>query len=163
MRTSSRMDQRTPDADPPGSPTPEARGARSRGCSGPSWSRPPRSTSSPSGSSIDDTERAFQRSYQRDTLPYVRLAFVLGVAGWVLFGFLARRLVPEGGDVDTILRYGVAVPLNLVALACTYTAWWGRRWQLSISLVLVANALIWSVDRGGLARQPRPPTGGTRG
>lgn len=35
-------------------------------------------------------------------------------------------------------------------LACTYTAWWGRRWQLSISLVLVANALIWSVDRVAL-------------
>ena len=97
-----------------------------------------------------DTERAFQTSYQRDTLPYVRLAYVLGVAGWILFGFLARRLVPEGGEIDTILRYGVAVPLNLAALACTYAAWWRRRWQPIISLVLVANALIWSVDRVAL-------------
>ena len=149
MRTSSRMDQRTSDADPP---EPDA---RPTGRSIPRLFR----TFLEQAPEIDqftlrfvdhDTEHAFQRSYQRDTLPYVRLAFVLGVAGWVLFGFLARRLVPEGGDVDTILRYGVAVPLTLVALACTYTAWWGRRWQLSISLVLVANALIWSVDRVAL-------------
>jgi hypothetical protein len=133
------MDQRTSDADPP---EPDA---RPTGRSIPRLFR----TFLEQAPEIDqftlrfvevDTEHAFQRSYQRDTLPYVRLAFVLGMAGWVLFGFLARRLVPEGGDVDTILRYGVAVPLTLVALACTYTAWWGRRWQLSISLVLVATS-----------------------
>ena len=157
------MDQRTPEADPPGI---DARGRRGRSI--PRLFR----TFLEQAPEIDqftlrfvdhDTERAFQKSYQRDTLPYVRLAYVLGVAGWILFGFLARRLVPEGGEIDTILRYGVAVPLNLAALACTYASWWRRRWQPIISLVPGGERADLVGRPGRPCPAPLPPTGGTRG
>lgn len=38
---------------------------------------------------------SFQRDYFRDNLPYIRIAHVLGIFMWAVFGILARYLVPD--------------------------------------------------------------------
>jgi len=92
---------------------------------------------------------SFQRDYFRDNLPYIRLAHVLGIFMWAVFGILARYLVPNdaGGTTDLVLRFAVAIPIVLVSFALTYTSWYPRRWQPILAFVLLANGLLWSTHR----------------
>jgi hypothetical protein len=92
---------------------------------------------------------SFQRDYFRDNLPYIRLAHVLGIFMWAVFGILARYLVPNdaGGTADLVLRFAVAIPIVLVSFALTYANWYPRRWQPILAFVLLANGLLWSTHR----------------
>jgi len=92
---------------------------------------------------------SFQRDYFRDNLPYIRLAHVLGIFMWAVFGILARYLVlnDAGGTADLVLRFGVAIPIVLVSFALTYASWYPRRWQPILAFVLLANGLLWSTHR----------------
>jgi class 3 adenylate cyclase len=92
---------------------------------------------------------SFQRDYFVDNLPYIRLAHVLGIIMWAVFGLLARYLVHNdaSGTLDLVLRFGVAIPMVLVSLALTYTSWYPRYWQPVLGFVLLANGLLWSTHR----------------
>jgi class 3 adenylate cyclase len=92
---------------------------------------------------------SFQRDYFVDNLPYIRLAHVLGIFMWAVFGVLARYLVPNdaSGTADLVLRFAVAIPIVLVSLALTYTQWYPRRWQPILAFVLLANGMLWSTHR----------------
>jgi class 3 adenylate cyclase len=92
---------------------------------------------------------SFQRDYFRDNLPYIRLAHVLGIFMWAVFGLLARYLLHSeaGGTADLVLRFAVGIPIVLVSLALTYTRWYPRYWQPILGFVLLANGLLWSTHR----------------
>ena len=92
---------------------------------------------------------SFQRDYFADNLPYIRLAHLLGIFMWAVFGLLARYLLHDdaGGTADLVLRFGVGIPIVLVSLALTYTRWYPRYWQPILASVLFANGLLWSTHR----------------
>jgi class 3 adenylate cyclase len=92
---------------------------------------------------------SFQRDYFADNLPYIRLAHVLGIFMWAVFGVLARYLLPNeaSGTADLVLRFGVGIPIVLVSLALTYTRWYPRYWQPVLGFVLLANGVLWSTHR----------------
>jgi class 3 adenylate cyclase len=92
---------------------------------------------------------SFQRDYFVDNLPYIRLAHVLGIFMWAVFGVLARYLLPNdaGGTADLVLRFGVGIPIVLVSLALTYARWYPRYWQPVLGFVLLANGVLWSTHR----------------
>ncbi|MGZ8662388.1 MAG: adenylate/guanylate cyclase domain-containing protein [Actinomycetota bacterium] len=105
-----------------------------------------------------ELERAFQAAYLRDNLPYIRLAFLLGMVVWATFGLLARFVIVEGYTADLVLRFGVAIPSVAVGLLCTYARWFPRHWRLAMSIILVANATIWSLH-GAVVVDSRPDWG----
>jgi class 3 adenylate cyclase len=92
---------------------------------------------------------SFQRDYFVDNLPYIRLAHLLGIFMWAIFGLLARYLLHDdaGGTADLVLRFGVGIPIVLVSLALTYTRWYPRYWQPILAFVLLANGMLWSTHR----------------
>jgi class 3 adenylate cyclase len=92
---------------------------------------------------------SFQRDYFADNLPYIRLAHVLGIFMWAVFGVLARYLLHDdaGGTADLVLRFGIGIPIVLVSLALTYTRWYPMYWQPVLGFVLLANGVLWSTHR----------------
>jgi class 3 adenylate cyclase len=92
---------------------------------------------------------SFQRDYFADNLPYIRLAHVLGIFMWAVFGLLARYILPNeaSGTADLVLRFAVAIPIVLVSLGLTYTRWYPRYWQPVLAFVLLANGMLWSTHR----------------
>jgi class 3 adenylate cyclase len=92
---------------------------------------------------------SFQRDYFVDNLPYIRLAHVLGIFMWAVFGLLARYLLHNdaSGTADLVLRFAVGIPIVLVSLALTYTRWYPRYWQPVLGFVLLANGVLWSTHR----------------
>jgi adenylate cyclase len=95
----------------------------------------------------DETERAFQERYFRDSLPYIRLAHVLGILVWAVFGLLADSVIEGSAAADLALRWGLAIPIVLTSLALTYAPWFPKVWRPLLSTVLLVNGLIWSTHR----------------
>jgi adenylate cyclase len=103
-------------------------------------------------------ERAFQYAYIRDNLTYIRLAHVIGIASWSVFGLLAAIVLGRGQTADLVLRFGVAVPMVAISLWCTYARWYLRYWQTALALSLLANGLIWATHRA-VVGEARPDWG----
>ena len=107
-----------------------------------------------------ELERDFQAAYLRDNLPYIRLAFLLGIVVWATFGLLARfgDVIVEGETADLVLRFGIAIPTVIVGLACSYARWYPTYWRWVVSISLVVNATIWSLH-GTVVVDTRPDWG----
>jgi class 3 adenylate cyclase len=95
----------------------------------------------------ESLERRFRASYIRDNLVFIRFAHVLGIFAWAVFGFLAPLVLDEGERADLILRFGVAIPIALVALALSWTSWYPRAWEYVLSSLLVVSGFVWSLHR----------------
>jgi class 3 adenylate cyclase len=93
--------------------------------------------------------RSFRDAYFRDNLLYIRLAHVLGIVVWAVFGILALYLLEDGrgGTADMVLRFGIAIPLVAISLALTYTSWYPKVWQPLLAAVLLVNGMLWSSHR----------------
>jgi hypothetical protein len=74
-------------------------------------------------------ESDFQTAYFTVSLPYLRLAHVLGIVLWVVFVFLADIVIPGDQGADLVIRYGIAVPSLVISLGVMYTR--GSRLRLS--------------------------------
>jgi class 3 adenylate cyclase len=92
-------------------------------------------------------EERFRMSYIRDNLVFIRLAHVLGIFAWAVFGLLAPLVLEEGERADLILRFGVAIPIAIVALALSWTSWYPRAWEWILSTLLIVSGFVWSVHR----------------
>ena len=94
-----------------------------------------------------DLEDDFQRAYFRDMLPYIRIAHVMGIASWIILGILAAIELRDDQTADLVIRYGIGVPLALLALVLSYASWYPRHWRLVVSAALVVSAFVWSFHR----------------
>jgi hypothetical protein len=68
-----------------------------------------------------ELEREFQVEYHETTLAVVRLAMVLGVLLYSLFGALDTLIAPAQRDALWFIRFVIVVPVLLVTLALTYS------------------------------------------
>src|SRR4029079_18991447 len=89
----------------------------------------------------------FQATYFTVSLPYLRLAHVLGIVLWVVFVFLADIVIPGDQGADLVIRYGIAVPSLVISLGVTYTRWFPPHWRGWMSFILLFNAALWSTHR----------------
>jgi class 3 adenylate cyclase len=92
-------------------------------------------------------EASFRASYFRDNIRFIRLAHVLGIAAWAMFGLMASLVLDEGQRTDLMLRFGVAIPIALVALALSWMRWYPRRWEAVTALGIVISGFVWSFHR----------------
>ena len=92
-------------------------------------------------------EADFQTAYFTVSLPYLRLAHVLGIVLWVVFVFLADIVILGDQGADLVIRYGIAVPVLAISLGVTYTRWFPPHWREWMSFILLFNAGLWSTHR----------------
>jgi len=86
-------------------------------------------------------EGEFQREYFDSTLAVVRLAIVLAVFLYSVFGFLDALIVPEQRNALWVIRFAIVVPATLAALAFTYTPAFRRSRDVALSVLVVILSL----------------------
>jgi len=67
-----------------------------------------------------DFEELFQKDYIHRTLPYVRIASVLGILMYGAFGILDALVVPDHKYTLWLIRYALVCPAILMVLVATY-------------------------------------------
>lgn len=86
----------------------------------------------------ENIETQFQTDYHRSTLSSTRLALVLGLILFSLFGFLDVYAVPISRNIVWFIRYIVVAPVMIIALAASYS----KRFQKYIQgLMCIAVAV----------------------
>ena len=65
-------------------------------------------------------EKQFLADYHSNTIFTVRLALVLGLVLYSLFGILDIYAVPISKDVTWLIRYAIVAPIIIIALIATY-------------------------------------------
>src|SRR5918996_1596585 len=65
-------------------------------------------------------ETQFRKEYLANTISTTRLALVLGLILYSLFGILDIYAIPVSKDIVWIIRYGIVSPVVLAALAASY-------------------------------------------
>jgi class 3 adenylate cyclase len=90
-------------------------------------------------------ESAFRDDRFRHNVVNIRFAFLAGIALWVAWGILLRPHILALSDrrLDMIMRFGVFIPMLIVGLGLTFTAFFRRIWQgLSVAIASV-TLLAW--------------------
>jgi class 3 adenylate cyclase len=68
----------------------------------------------------ENIETQFRTDYHRSTLSSTRLALVLGLILFSLFGFLDVYAVPVSKNIVWLIRYTIVAPVMIIALAASY-------------------------------------------
>jgi class 3 adenylate cyclase len=90
-------------------------------------------------------ESAFRGDLFRHNLGNIRFAFLVGIALWVVWGLLLRPQMFALSDlrVDTVMRYGVFIPLLAGGFALTFTRFFERHWERVSVAIAGATLLLW--------------------
>jgi class 3 adenylate cyclase len=99
-------------------------------------------------------ETDFRAALYRDVIGSVRAAFLLGIATWALWGLVIRQLTLDAPDLDLIIRFLVLIPILVVGLVITFLPFGRRIWEAEAVLVLVLNALIWTLYVSSISGVP---------
>ncbi|MGH3214220.1 MAG: hypothetical protein ACRDL9_06550, partial [Trebonia sp.] len=70
-----------------------------------------------------DLEPGFVEYHVERSLPFVRLALVLAIVLYALFGILDLYIVPSAAKWIWLIRYAFFCPVALVVLRLTFTRW----------------------------------------
>src|SRR5262245_27925195 len=92
-----------------------------------------------------DLELAFRDDRFRHNIGNIRFAFVAGIAFWLAWGFILRPYILATADLrlDSIIRFGVFIPMLLVGLGLTFTPWFRRIWQGMSVVIAITSILVW--------------------
>jgi class 3 adenylate cyclase len=88
-------------------------------------------------------EAGFRDQNFQANLIHVRIAHVLGIVLWVVWGLLVRGDLGPDQAFDLKMRYGVFIPLILVSLAFSFTDVYRRVWQPASAAVILATGFAW--------------------
>jgi hypothetical protein len=92
-------------------------------------------------------DQAMESGYREDRFRHnvanIRFAFLAGIGLWVAWGLLLRPHMLALADrrIDTLMRFGVFIPMLLVGLGLTFTPLFRRIWQ-SLSVVIATSTLL---------------------
>ena len=92
-----------------------------------------------------DLESAFRADLFRHNLGNIRFAFVAGAVLWVAWGLLLRPHMGVIADqrLDTLLRFGVFIPMLVAGLGLSYTRFFERIWEWVSVAIAAATLLLW--------------------
>ncbi len=86
-------------------------------------------------------EQAFQEDHFQESLRHVRIALLLGIFFYAIFGLLDVWIVPEAKQKLWFIRYALVCPLILAVFLFSYSSYFKRYMQLSIASVILAAGL----------------------
>src|SRR5919108_3999738 len=86
-------------------------------------------------------ETQFQKDYHANTVSTTRLALVLGLILYSLFGILDVYAIPVSKDVVWIIRYGIVAPVVLAALVASFINSLQQYTQAFMCAVVAASGL----------------------
>jgi class 3 adenylate cyclase len=92
-----------------------------------------------------DLEAAYHKDFYDHNLGNLRFAFLGGIALWVLFGVVIDGflLVQADQTFDLIMRYGVFMPLLVVAFLLTLLPRFERMWEWVATGTVILTLLLW--------------------
>ena len=87
-------------------------------------------------------ESAFREDRFHLNLGNVRFAFLAGIGLWVGWGFLLRPYMLALSDqrLDTIIRFGVFIPLLVAGYAFSYTRIFSRVWEWTCAAIAATTS-----------------------
>jgi Adenylate cyclase, family 3 (some proteins contain HAMP domain) len=88
-----------------------------------------------------EIEEQFREDYHANTVSTTRLALVLGLILYSLFGILDIYAIPISKDIVWIIRYGIVAPVILITLVASYGAIFQRYTQILMCLVVAISGL----------------------
>jgi class 3 adenylate cyclase len=88
-----------------------------------------------------EIEEQFREDYHVNTVSTTRLALVLGLILYSLFGILDVYAIPISKDIVWIIRYGIVAPVILFALVASYSAISQKYMQVLMSLAVAVSGL----------------------
>src|SRR5947207_4752704 len=90
-------------------------------------------------------ESAYRDDRFRNNVSNIRFAFLAGIALWVAWGLLLRPHILALADrrLDTIMRYGVFIPMLLGGFGLTFTPLFRRIWQGMSVVIAGMTILLW--------------------
>jgi class 3 adenylate cyclase len=88
-----------------------------------------------------EIEAEFREDYQANTISTTRLALVLGLILYSLFGILDIYAIPVSKDIVWIIRYGIVAPVILIALIASFNPVLQKYTQPLMCLVVAVSGL----------------------
>ena len=90
-------------------------------------------------------ESGYREDRFRHNIVNIRFAFLAGIALWLVWGLLLRGHILARSELrlDTLMRFGVFIPMLLAGLALTFTPFFRRIWQLLSVVIATATLLVW--------------------
>ena len=88
-----------------------------------------------------DLERAFQDSYFQNSLRQVRIALLLGLLLYSVFGFLDASLVPEAKHKLWFIRYAIFAPYVIAVYLLSFSPYFRKYMQISIAFGVAIGGL----------------------
>jgi adenylate cyclase len=88
-------------------------------------------------------EAGFRDQSFDNNLIQIRIAHVLGILLWVVWGLLVHGDLGPDQSFDLEMRYGVFIPIILASLAFSFTTVYRRVWQLASAAVILATGFAW--------------------
>lgn len=89
----------------------------------------------------EEIEAQFRKDYHANTVGTTRLALVLGLILYSLFGILDIYAVPVSKDIVGIIRYGIVAPVSIAALVASYDKVLQKYTQFFMALVVAVSGL----------------------
>ena len=86
-------------------------------------------------------ENQFRKEYLANTISTTRLALVLGLILYSLFGILDIYAVPVSKDIVWIIRYGIVAPIIILALIASYAKSLQQYTQRLMCIVVAVSGL----------------------
>jgi class 3 adenylate cyclase len=88
-------------------------------------------------------EAEFRRQSFDSNLIQIRIAHILGILLWVVWGLLVRGDLGPDERLDLEMRYGIFIPIILVSLAFSFTGVYRRIWQAASAAAILATGFAW--------------------
>jgi class 3 adenylate cyclase len=86
-------------------------------------------------------ETQFRKDYQANTVSTTRLALVLGLVLYSLFGILDNYAMPFSKDLVWVIRYGIVAPVILAALVASRARSLQKYTQVFMGIVVAVSGL----------------------
>src|SRR5689334_18974748 len=90
---------------------------------------------------VEVIETQFRQDYHANTVSTTRLALILGLILYSLFGILDIYAIPFSKDMVWIIRYGIVAPVMIAALVASYVKSLQKYTQVFMCIVVAVSGL----------------------
>ncbi|MFY9150978.1 MAG: ATP-binding protein [Prolixibacteraceae bacterium] len=89
----------------------------------------------------DENEKKYQAAYFANSILQFRIAFVLVIFLYGIFGYLDDLLIEQYAYLFHIIRFGIVVPLMILVFLLSFTKYFSRIWQELSTICYVSGGI----------------------